>query len=139
MDSKVSFVCADMPDANEFTTHLLAALAQQERKLISNRTKQALDQKLRQVGQCRNGAKSFLHPSVSAKAADSNRKRGLTNENNRKATELSRALVMINLSYGEIARRLNGAGFQTARGGTFQATQVMQLAKRTGFFKTGLT
>ncbi|RCR67117.1 MULTISPECIES: recombinase family protein [Larkinella] len=139
MDSKVSFVCADMPDANEFTIHLLAALAQQERKLISNRTKQALDQKLRQVGQWRNGAQSFLHPSVSAKAAESNRKRGLTNENNRKATELIRALVMINLSYGEIARRLNGAGFQTARGGNFQTTQVMRLAKRAGFVKTELT
>jgi DNA invertase Pin-like site-specific DNA recombinase len=31
MDSKVSFVCADMPDANEFTIHIFAALAQQER------------------------------------------------------------------------------------------------------------
>ncbi|MGM9511652.1 recombinase family protein [Larkinella sp. GY13] len=130
MDSKVSFVCADMPDANEFTIHLLAALAQQERKLISERTKQALNQKLRKVGQWRKGAQSFLNPLVSAKAADSNRKRAEENENNRKATELIRALVMMKLSYAEIARRLNGAGFQTAQGGNFQATQVMRLAKR---------
>lgn len=27
IDSRVSFVCADMPDANEFTIHIFAALA----------------------------------------------------------------------------------------------------------------
>ncbi len=43
MDAKVSFVCADMPDANEFTIHIFATLAQQERKMISDRTKKALD------------------------------------------------------------------------------------------------
>lgn len=42
MDSKIKFVCADMPEANEFTIHIFAALAQQERKMISDRTKAAL-------------------------------------------------------------------------------------------------
>ncbi|MFD1141123.1 recombinase family protein [Larkinella insperata] len=130
MDSKVSFVCADMPDANEFTIHIFAALAQQERKMIGERTKKALDEKLLQIGQWRKGANSFLRPEVSAKAAQTNRERAMTNENNRKASELVSALLAINLSYVEIARRLNRAGFKTARGGSFQATQVMRLAKR---------
>ena len=131
MDSHVSFVCADMPDANEFTIHIFAALAQQERKMISERTKKALDEKLLRIGQWRKGANSFLRPEVSAKAAASNRNRAATNENNRKAAELIDALIAAQLSYVEIARRLNRAGFKTARGGHFQATQVMRLAKRT--------
>lgn len=124
MDAKVSFVCADMPDANEFTIHIFAALAQQERKLIGERTKKALDEKLLRVGQWRKGTNSFLQPEVSAKAAASNRARAATNEHNRKASELIRALLAVKLSYSEMARRLNGAGFKTARGGPFQATQV---------------
>jgi DNA invertase Pin-like site-specific DNA recombinase len=41
-ESRVKFVCADMPDANELTVHLLAAIAQHERKVISKRTQDAL-------------------------------------------------------------------------------------------------
>jgi DNA invertase Pin-like site-specific DNA recombinase len=41
-ESKVRFVCADMPDANELTIHILASLAQHERKMISERTRAAL-------------------------------------------------------------------------------------------------
>ena len=41
-DSGVKFVCADMPEANELTVHLFAAIAQYERKAISARTKAAL-------------------------------------------------------------------------------------------------
>ena len=41
-EAKVKFVCADMPDANEPTIHIFASLAQYERKVISERTKRAL-------------------------------------------------------------------------------------------------
>jgi DNA invertase Pin-like site-specific DNA recombinase len=41
-ESKVKFVCADMPDANELTIHIFASLAQHERKVISERTTRAL-------------------------------------------------------------------------------------------------
>jgi DNA invertase Pin-like site-specific DNA recombinase len=42
-ESHVKFVCADMPDANELTVHLLAAIAQHERQVISKRTRDALE------------------------------------------------------------------------------------------------
>lgn len=42
MERKVSFVACDMPDATEFTVHIMAAVAQQEAKAISARTKAAL-------------------------------------------------------------------------------------------------
>ena len=42
MESRVDFVAADMPMANRFTLHILAAVAEYESKLISERVKAAL-------------------------------------------------------------------------------------------------
>jgi hypothetical protein len=98
--------------------------------MISERTKKALDEKLLRIGQWRKGANSFLKPEVSAKAAQSNRNRAVSNENNRKASELISALLEAKVSYVEMARRLNRAGFKTAKGSSFQATQVMRLANK---------
>lgn len=38
LDNHISFVGCHMPGANEFIIHIFAALAQQERKMISTRT-----------------------------------------------------------------------------------------------------
>jgi DNA invertase Pin-like site-specific DNA recombinase len=42
MKSGVDFVAADMPLANRFTIHILAAVAEYEERLISERTKAAM-------------------------------------------------------------------------------------------------
>ena len=42
MESGVEFVAADMPKADRFTLHIFAALAEQEARMISTRTKAAL-------------------------------------------------------------------------------------------------
>ena len=42
MESGVKFVARDMPEANELTIHIIAAMAQHESKMISQRTKAAL-------------------------------------------------------------------------------------------------
>ncbi len=44
MESGVDFVAVDMPTANRFTIHVLAAYAEHEREMISARTKAALAQ-----------------------------------------------------------------------------------------------
>jgi len=58
MDQGVSLVVAEMPHASEFQLHIFAALAQEERRLISERTKAALAQaKKRGVKLGQNGAR----------------------------------------------------------------------------------
>ena len=42
MESGVDFVAVDMPQANRLTVHILAAVAEHEREMISQRTKAAL-------------------------------------------------------------------------------------------------
>ena len=42
MESGVEFVAMDNPHANKLTVHILAAVAQHEREMISERTKAAL-------------------------------------------------------------------------------------------------
>ncbi|WP_027483203.1 recombinase family protein [Deinococcus pimensis] len=42
MEARTPFVACDMPDANELTVHIMAALAEHEARLISVRTKDAL-------------------------------------------------------------------------------------------------
>ena len=42
MESGVEFVAVDMPQANRFVVHILAAVAEQEAEAISKRTKAAL-------------------------------------------------------------------------------------------------
>src|SRR5258708_5141305 len=42
MESGVEFVAVDMPMANRLTVHILAAVAEHEREMISQRTKAAL-------------------------------------------------------------------------------------------------
>ena len=44
LKSKVKFICCDMPEANEFTIHILSAVAVHERKMTAERTKNALAQ-----------------------------------------------------------------------------------------------
>ena len=42
MESGAKFTAVDMPEANELTSHIMAAMAEHERKMISQRTKAAL-------------------------------------------------------------------------------------------------
>lgn len=43
MEAGVDFVCCDNPHANRFTLHILAAVAEHEARMISQRTKEALE------------------------------------------------------------------------------------------------
>ncbi len=131
-ESGAKFIAADMPEADETTIHLYAAIAQRERKAISERTKAALAAAkargtrlgnpngaaaLRRAGKG-NGA------SVSAiKGAADDFARDLLPVIERLRSEGSTSL-------NAIADGLNSGGFQTPRGGQWYATSVRNLLAR---------
>ncbi len=128
-DSDVNFQCVDMPDANTLTIGIFATLAQHERELISSRTKAALRAKIAQGAKL--GKPENLTPAAQAKGVAGNVARAVANENNRRALSMATAYRSAGKNLVEIASELNEAGFRTARGCAFQATQVMRLLKRT--------
>lgn len=127
-DSGVNFQCVDMPDANTLTVGIFATLAQHERELISSRTKAALQAKRAQG--IRLGSPQNLTADAQLKGVAGNVRKAERNENNRRALSMIRMMMKVGRNYTEIAGELNQAGFRTARGYTFQPTQVMRLAKR---------
>jgi DNA invertase Pin-like site-specific DNA recombinase len=126
-DSGVKFLACDMPEANTLTIGLLAALAQHERELISERTKAALKaKKARGVLGCPQN----LTREATLKAADARRRRAQEDPANRRATELALLYRNCGLSYGAIAGKLNSNGHFTRRGKTFSACTIQRLLGR---------
>jgi DNA invertase Pin-like site-specific DNA recombinase len=133
MESGVQFVAADMPEANQLTIHIMAAMAQHEQKQISNRVKESLHQaKLRGV---RLGSpKSYLTDEdrkVGSKiGAEVRTKNALA-----KAMDLMEIVEDINLSgittLKGLARELTKRGVPTPRGkDTWYPQTVKRLYER---------
>lgn len=125
MDSGVKFIALDIPNANSLTIHIIAAMAQHEAKLISERTKAAL-QVLKDKG-VKLGSPNNLTQEGRLKGARNNMQRAKANENNKRAKAYVNALNTSSLSLRAIAIKLNEAGFKTSRGLQFQATSVKRL------------
>ena len=119
MEQGVGLVVADMPNATDFQLHIFAALAQEERRLISERTRNALAEAKRRGTQLgRNGA--VLAVRHRQQAID-------------RASALAPVILPLvdnGLSYSAIARRLNDAGIPTAKGGRYFAETVKKIIQR---------
>jgi DNA invertase Pin-like site-specific DNA recombinase len=127
-DSGTKFVCADMPEANELTIHVLAAVAQAERKLISIRVKEALAA-AKARGRVLGGDRGNL-PSVNARGRERSMEvRGAAAAQRRAAimphVEAARAAGAGSLR--AIADYLNARHIRTARGGTWHPASVARL------------
>jgi DNA invertase Pin-like site-specific DNA recombinase len=131
-DSGAKFTAADMPEADEFTVHILAAVAQRERKLTSNRTKGALAAaKARgmKLGNP-NGADAIRRAGKGNTAAiDAVRKNAVG-----RAAEYAETIDDVRAggatSLPAIARELNERGIVTARGGRWHPSSVRNLLIR---------
>lgn len=118
MESDVGLVVADMPSATEFQLHIFAALAQEERRQISARTKAALaEARKRGVRLGLNGEKLAID---NADRAD------------RDARQVLAALPegWREMSYSALAKQLNASGLKTARGSKFHPQTVKNLVFR---------
>ena len=120
MESKVDFVVADMPEANALTIHLLSAVAEYERELISKRTTEAL------AAAKRRGVK-LGNPNLKA----DNKKRTKTAQDfakKRKAT--LKAYKDQGMSQRAIVEELNNVGITAPRGGEWKLIQVQRVINR---------
>lgn len=127
-EAGVKFVCADMPDANEMTVHILAAVAQGEAKAISDRTKVALSAAKERGVQL--GGLRWDLSSVS----EQGRIAGLRVRQNHASKRGADLMVMIEelrsegaVSLRQIAAGLNARNIGTARCGQWSAVQVQRV------------
>ena len=127
IDTKVKFICADMPDANELTIHIFGALAQWERKRISSRTKDALAE-LRKRGKKLGSPQNFTD-NVRKMGPKKMTDKANSNPNNLKSKKLVQLLSRDGKSLRQIANELNEAGFRTSQGKYFKPEQVRRLAR----------
>ena len=125
MDTKVKFICCDMPDANELTISIFGALAQWERQRIGDRTRSAL-QVLKARGK-RLGTPANFTEEVRKMGTMKLKEIANSNANNQKAKKLINLLSRNGKSLREIAIELNEAGFKTSRGNHFGPEQVRRL------------
>ncbi|WP_419830605.1 recombinase family protein [Methylobacterium sp.] len=124
----IRFVAADMPEANEMVVHIMAVMAQAERKLISARTKAALAAaKARgtKLGGDRGHIRSVSALAAAKSVAVRQEKAG------ERARDLGPIIATIRaegaVSLRDIAAGLNGRGITTARGAPWSAIAVSRV------------
>ena len=130
----VDFVCADMPNANRLTVGIMAMVADEERKMISKRTKEAL------AAAKKRGTKlGGFRGVVPNKKARAMAVEALQARANAKAADLAPIIKDLQASGKKslraIAEGLNEAGIPTARGGEWSSVQVMRVLERLDPFR----
>src|SRR5207249_1036752 len=118
MESKVRFVCADMPEADETMLHMMGVMAHWERKQISRRTTEAL------AAAKARGVKLGDYARISKAKEAATKARA---ETVRPAIEAT-----AHLSANAAAADLNERGVTTAAGGSWHAGQVLRARRHLG-------
>ncbi len=118
MEQGIRLCCAEMPNASDFQLHIFAALAQEERRLISERTKAALAEAKRRG------------KILGANGRNLAAKNRLDAENFAVSLRKNLDGDFKELSYSEIARRLNDRGVFTRTGRKFFPQTVKNYFER---------
>lgn len=130
MEAKVKFVAADLPEANELTVHIMAAMAEYEAKAISARTKAALDA-ARDRGVKLGGVRAGWDIGKLSKQGRALALKARKASAGKWAADLLPIVRDIQgqgiTSLRQIAAVLNERGIPTARGGKWSAVQVQRL------------
>jgi len=131
----VDFVAADMPNANRLTVGIMALVADEERHMISARTKAAL-----QAAKARGTKLGGLRADANGKPvtltldAIAKGRKACTERANKKATDIAPEIRRLQVSgvtsLAGIAAALNEQGIPTPRGGQWQAVQVSRVLSR---------
>lgn len=140
MEAGGEFVALDNPYANTFTLHVLAAVAEQEARNASERTKAALAQAKKRgvlLGSARPGhwrgkeAKRLAGSRTGAKRASASRTVAAQQHNSLAVSEALR-LRRTGLSWLEVASELNARGLVTRRGNHWSKSSIFTAVKAAG-------
>lgn len=136
MESGVDFIACDQPFANRLTIHILAAVAEDEARRISDRTKAALAAYKRRGGklgasrpQCRNLTPEAMRKGQRAGGAAVKR---AADDSYADLAPMMTQLRNDGLTQAAIAERLNADGHTTRQGKPWNQVQVMRVLKRFG-------
>jgi len=116
MESGAEFVAVDMPQANRLTLHILAAVAEHEREMISQRTRVALAEAKARGTRLGNPRPDMAVMGAAAVARAKGFRLGVL--------PVIRALAAEGRSLRGIAAELNARGIDSARGRAWHATSV---------------
>jgi DNA invertase Pin-like site-specific DNA recombinase len=131
MEAGVEFHAVDFPQANRLTVHILAAVAEHEAKIISERTKAALAAAKRRGVKLGGNRGTTITKAMRKAASEAIEKRV-----NARAADLGPTIAEVQASGAkslrDIAAGLNERGIPTARGGQWTAVQVSRVLSRMG-------
>ena len=131
MDAGVDFVAVDMPEANRLTLHIMAAMAEHEAAMVSQRTKAALN-----AAKDRGRKLGWSIPARRGEQVIASRSGVVENQVNadRFATNILPVIRDIEragvTTLQGIAEALNARGIRTARGRQWYASTVRNLLDR---------
>ena len=123
MESRVKFIAADRPDAKAFELHIYAAMAEEEARMISERTTRALAVKREQLAA---QGRRLGNPSPEASLS----KGRATQADSAAAFNAPVREILAQhpgKSLNALAAVLNGMRLPTRRGGTWTAKQVSRV------------
>jgi DNA invertase Pin-like site-specific DNA recombinase len=124
MESGVDFVAVDMPQANRLTLHILAAVAEHEREMTSQRTKEALAAATRRGVKLGNPTPQVsLHKCRNTIAAR-------VEQEHAKIYPTICELRERGLSFRAIARELERRGIATPKGGRWHSESIARLLRK---------
>lgn len=122
MESGVDFIAVDMPSATRLTIHILAAVAEHEREMISARTKAALHAR-----KARGGRLGAPDPAIGSAV-------GVARVKARAAARALNVMPIIDSvrssgieTLAGIAAALNARGIKSARGGSWHPATVARV------------
>jgi DNA invertase Pin-like site-specific DNA recombinase len=127
MESGVRFIAVDMPEADNLTIHVMAAVAEREAQLISSRTKAALG--ARKARGLTLGKAENLSLEARQAGAKVNLDRAMRDM--RTVAAYAGALHRQGLSLRAVAVQLEAHGFRTRKGGPWNAVQIKRVLDRT--------
>ena len=133
MDSNVEFVACDLPAANRLTLHIMAAVGEAEARMISERTKAAL-----QAAKAR-GVR-LGNPTNLPEAQAAGHRTMIEDADNHAAKVVGTIREIVRggvYSVHKIADKMNERGVPTRRGGAWSGTSILNTIRRCGFDHVG--